>query len=313
MCESIQIAAAQREQGRSLQLVRIAERQSGVISRCQALDCGLTSSAISRWVVLGRLRRVHPGVYSVGHRAFGIAGRISAALLYAGPGAALSHTTAAWWWQLIEAEPQRIHVSMKADRSSLPEVRVHRPRSLESARHRGLPVTTVARTLVDLAGIASQRVLRRALAQADYRRLLDPNAVYAVLGRGQPGSAALRMALARHSPQLARTLSVLEERFLALCEGRGFPVPEVNARLAGMTVDALWREQRVVVELDGYAAHGTRAAIERDRHREVDLRAHGYRVLRYTWEQVTEQADRVAADLRIALEGEFSPVSTTRR
>jgi very-short-patch-repair endonuclease len=110
------------------------------------------------------------------------------------------------------------------------------------------------------------------------------------------------LALARHRPELARTLSVLEERFLALCEQRGdIPIPEVNVRLCGLMVDALWRRERLIVELDGRSGHSTVAAMERDRGRELTLRSAGYSVLRYTWQQVTQQPERVAADLRAAL------------
>jgi len=109
------------------------------------------------------------------------------------------------------------------------------------------------------------------------------------------------VALARHRPELARTLSVLEERFLALCERGDMPIPEVNVRMCGLMVDALWRRERLIVELDGHAGHSTVAAMERDRGRELTLRGAGYLVLRYTWRQVTQQPERVAAELRAAL------------
>ena len=104
-------------------------------------------------------------------------------------------------------------------------------------------------------------------------------------------------------PELARTLSALEERFLELCESAGHPLPEVNAKVGRMRIDALWRAQGLAVELDGAAAHGGWAAIKRDRHRELALRAAGYRVVRYSWEQVTKRPDEVAADLRRLLAG----------
>nr|MBA2256880.1 DUF559 domain-containing protein [Thermoleophilaceae bacterium] len=125
--------------------------------------------------------------------------------------------------------------------------------------------------------------LRRALAEADYRRLVDLDAVAALTGRGVPGSAALRAAVARHRPELALTRSVLEQRFLELCEAEGITLPRINATVCGLEVDALWEEQRVIVELDGHAAHATAAAVERDRRRELRLRAAGFVVLRYTW------------------------------
>jgi hypothetical protein len=139
------------------------------------------------------------------------------------------------------------------------------------------------------------------LAEAEYRRLLDLDAVCALLGRGRPGSANLRAALRRHQPRLALARSVLEERFLALCESARLPLPECNARVEGLTVDMFWRGPRVIVELDGHDAHDSRARIERDRRRELRLRAAGFIVLRYTWEQVTREPKLVAADLRLAL------------
>lgn len=122
-----------------------------------------------------------------------------------------------------------------------------------------------------------------------------------MLGRGNPGSARLRRALAHHQPRLADTRSRLEERFLGLCEAYALPTPEVNPIVDGLMVDMLWGRQAVVVELDGHAAHGTPAAMERDRRRDLQLRANGYLVLRYTWQQVTREAASVAADLRAAI------------
>jgi very-short-patch-repair endonuclease len=140
--------------------------------------------------------------------------------------------------------------------------------------------------------------LRRALAEAEYRRLVTLTEVDAVLGRGKPGSTALRAALECHLPQLARTRSRMEERFVLLCERHSLTPPAVNARVAGWTVDAVWFDRRIAVELDSHAAHGTPAAMEEDRRRDLELRAAGYTVLRYTWRQVTDEQDLVIADLR---------------
>jgi hypothetical protein len=271
------------------------------VGRRQLLRCGLSGSAIDRWLAQGRLRRIHPGVYALGHSALREEARLTAALIYAGPGAVLSHASAAWWWQLVPSAPGFVQISALGDRGSIRGVRVFHPRLVEPVGHRGMPVTAVPRTLLDLAGIVTFAELRRALSEADYRRLLDPRAVEAQLGRGRLGSGALRRGLEAHMPRLAKTLSVLEERFLALCESSGITLPEVNETICGLRVDALWREQRLIVELDGYAAHGSRAAIERDRRRELTLRSAGNVVLRYTWEQVTEQPEQVVADLRLAL------------
>jgi hypothetical protein len=305
MPEPWRITPAEREQTESIQpsgsVARIAERQFGVLTWEQLLASGLSKSAISRWVSSGRLHRIHPRVYAVGHRALSEMGRLAAALLYAGPGAALSHETGAWWLEISKRRPTQLAVSAPSRRRSLPNIRVHHPRHLERVWHRGLPVTPPGRTLLDFAASAPRADVRRALAEAFYLRLVTVEAVEAVLGRGHPGSAALREALVAHTPELARTRSLLEQRFLELCERYAIPMPEVNVRIEGMRPDAVWRRQRVVVELDSRLAHGQAARVEEDRRRELKLRAAGWQVLRYSWQLITREPQRVAADLFAAL------------
>lgn len=295
-----------RAQGRAVRVAELAERQHGVVSRRQLLNIGISGSTISRWTAEAFLHRLYPRVYAVGHLALSHEGRVRAALLYAGPGSALSHTTAAWWWRLVEDLHRPLRVIAPGDRPSVDGLAVHHPRRLAVASHRGLPVTPVARTILDLAAELSWVQVRRLVAEAEFRRVARVEEIARVLGRGRPGSATLRRALAGYRPELARTRSVLEDRFLALCERHFIPVPEVNVQVCGYLVDALWRRQRVIVELDGHAAHGTLAALERDRGRDMALRAAGYVVLRYTWQQVTRQASAVAADLRRSLGLELS-------
>jgi Protein of unknown function (DUF559)/Transcriptional regulator, AbiEi antitoxin len=285
----------------SVRMAGLAERQGGVAGREQLLRLGLSGTTISRWVVDGRLHRVHPGVYAVGHPVLGIRARLIAALLYAGAGAVLSHQTAAWHWRLLDVAPKRIHICTTSQVRSLAEIRIHHPRLIERATHDHLPVTTVARTLLDLAATMAFADLRRALAEADHLDLLDPAAVEAQLGRGRRGASALRKAFGLHWPDLAETRSVLEDRFLALVEDAGLPRPEVNPRVEGFIVDALWRNEKVVVELDGHAAHAKPAAIERDRRRDLVLRTAGFAVRRYTWEQVTRTPEAVLADVRATI------------
>ena len=306
-------ASVLRTRRDAVRVSQLAARQHGAVSRHQLVACGLANATIARWLAGGRLHRVHPGVYTVGHPRLDGVGRLVAALIYAGPGSALSHLTGAWWWGLLDEEPTTIHVSVPCRRRSLPAVQVHRPRELDRVHHRGLPVTKVAQTLLDVATFLPNEKLRRAVAEADYLRLTTRNALAEVLGRGRPGSARLRAAIATHYPELARTFSVLEERFLHLCERHGIPRPGVNARVCGLTVDAVWREHRVIVELDGHAAHATAAANERDRRRDLRLRTSGYMGLRYTWWQVTRDAPRVAADVlrALGLDGRTGPMGRT--
>ena len=264
-------------------------------------------ATISHWIDEGYLHLVYPRVYAVGHTLVSTEAELAAALLYAGPGAMLSHDTAAWWWGLTDREPRMIEVSTPrrcrpvSGRGSRRSVRVHRRRTLDRVWHRSLPVTTVAQTLLDFASVNSFRRVRYALANADYRRLLDVEAVESVAGRGRPGSDTLRRALAKHLPELGFTRSEFERRMLELCESAGLPIPEVNAVVGGMTVDAMWRDQRVIVELDGKGNHGTQAQIARDHDRDLRLRALGFTVLRYAWEQLKRRPDLVLTDLRRAL------------
>jgi predicted transcriptional regulator of viral defense system len=301
MPEPSRSASDVRIRNATVAISQLAERQCGVVSRRQLKGFGLGDATLTRWLKAGRLHRVHPGVYAVGHRALSEKGRLAAALLYAGPGAALSHETGAWWLALTKDRPTQLAVSVPRRRRSLRGLRIHHPRHLDRIWHRGLPVTSPARTLLDLAACARRAELRRALAEAFYLRLVTVASVEAVLIRGHPGSGALREALAAHTPQLARTRSVLEERFLELCERYAIPAPEMNVRIEGLMVDAVWRRQRVIVELDGQQAHGDVVAIDRDRARELTLRAAGWLVHRYSWRQITQEGESVAGDLHSVL------------
>lgn len=289
------------------EVAQIAARQWGRIRRDQLIAAGAGRTKVTRWLDEGYLLAVHPGVYAVGHTAAGIEADLVAALFYAGPGAMLSHETAAWWWGLTDREPTRIEVSTprrcspRPRRSSQRGVTVHSRRRVERVRHRRLPVTTVTQTLLDFASTASFRRVRHALAEADYHRLLDYEAVEEALGRGRPGSDKLRRAVDNHRPELAYTRSEFERRFVELCECGRLPIPKFNVRVLGCTVDALWRKERVIIELDGKPGHGTPAQIARDHERDLRLRAAGFTVLRYTWGQLKSRRELILADLRRAL------------
>jgi hypothetical protein len=177
-------------------------------------------------------------------------------------------------------------------------VRVHHPRHLDATTHQRFPITTVARTLVDYAAGATVDEVRQALAEADYKRLLNLDEVCPQLRSGRRGSKRLRQALARHQPKLALTRSDTERRFLALCERAGLPLPEVNEPVSRMRIDMVWPQHRIAVELDGYEGHHTPAQMERDRRRELQARMNGFLVIRYTWSQVAHEPELVVADLR---------------
>jgi len=281
-----------------IEVVRaLAEKQWGPVARRQFLDLGMSGNTVDRWLGSGRLCVVHPGVYTLGHRLLAPEGRLVAALLYAGPGSVLSYLAAAWWLGIIDGALGLIQISTPNHPRSLDTVAVHRPRSIESIRHRRLPITTVPRILIDSANLVSDRMLRQLLSEVVYQRFSTLDEIEAALGPGLRGSTKLRRALDRHRPELARTVSDLEIAFVELCGRAPFSMPEVNVRVEGFKVDALWRQERVVVELDSQKAHGTSIAVAADCHRDLTLRAAGYIVRRYSWIQVTQTPELVIADL----------------
>lgn len=288
-------------QDATVRLGEIAARQWGRVSWAQITALGVDDAVIPRWRRQGYLHRRLPGVYAVGHRAPSLEADLAAALLYAGPGAMLSHGTAAWWLGLIDAPPSTIHVSTPRRCRSLPGIRLHQRRRCERSWDKGMPVTSVAQTLLDYASDASLNLVRKALANAEYHGLLDLDELQTAAGRGRPGSAKLRTALARHQPRLAHTRSPVEVTFLELCESRGLPLPEVNVRVAGWTVDFLWRQEGVVVEVDPYGNHHTPAQVDRDRRKDLALRATGLVVNRYSRTQVEQTGDAIASDVWAAL------------
>ena len=276
---------------------RLAGRQQGRISWAQLRKLAVPRVTINDWVKQGYLHPSLPGVYAVGHDAPSVEADLAAAILYAGPGAMLSHGTAAWWWGLIENRPSTIHVSTARRCRSRRGIKVHQRRSTERAWHKRLPVTTVAQTLLDFAARASLNRVRTVMATAEYQGLLDIDEVQGMPGHGRPGSAKLRTALKRHQPRLAYARSPVEVTLFAICEARGIELPEVNARVAWWTVDFLWRKQGVVVEVDPYGNHHTPAQVDRDRRKDLALRAAGLAVNRYSRDQVEQAAEQVAVDL----------------
>ena len=254
----------------------------------------------------GHLLRLHPGVYAVGHARLRREGHWLAAVLAVGPGAALSHRDAAGLHGLRPANHARIDVSTTGWAGSSVKIAVHRTRSLDAqdtTTVHGIPVTTVARTLVDLAAIVPHDHLAAAIKQAERQRTFDLRAVEAALartwGRTGPGHRALRKAIAeRAALQGAVTLSSLEDAFLRLLRTAGLPLPATNVDIEGFQIDAVWRTQRIAVELDGWQDHGTRQAFERDRERDATLTAAGWRVVRFTYHQITDRPDAVIRTLR---------------
>lgn len=300
--EAMSLASYSRASTPALAVAAVAGRQWGVISRAQLIARGVSGSVISRWVRDGRLIRLYPGVYAVGHASLSYEGRLVAALFAVGTGAGLSDVTAMHWWQFHERQPDHIHVSVPSRRRAPgPGVVVHHPRELTVVRHRRLMVTPPAETLRSYASHSSVRDVRKALAQADFQRQFNPVAIRAEIGRGRPGSKVLGEALDRHLPQLAEAATELEVEFLLLCEKFEIPLPQMNVWIDNKKVDALWSDLRLIVELDSELAHGTEARRLADRQRDLELRGLGYTIRRYTWHQIVHRPAEVAADLRAAI------------
>lgn len=290
-------------------MARLAAAQHGVVTGLQLIACGVTRHAIDTGVRNGRLHRVHQGVYVVGHLALAPFAREQAALLAVGDGAVLSHASAAYLWNLQPRPTADVDVSVALRRPrQRAGIRLHRltrgldPRDVR-LRH-GLPVTSPARTVLDLASVLAPDRLEDALAEARVHGLLSEGQLEQAAHRlpTRTGARALRELLGREG-QTGLTRSRAERRLLALIGAARLPMPVTNVTVAGYEVDALWADQRLIVEFDGFAAHGHRRAFERDRARDAGLVAAGYRVIRLTWRQLTEQPLLVIANLAGALAG----------
>jgi hypothetical protein len=290
------------------EIAAVADRQGGVIARAQLTALGLSASAIDRRVGGGRLHLLHRGVYSVGHRVVGVTGRNWAAVLACGPDAALSHQSAGAAWDIRPSAASTVHVTVGAGgRARRRGLRAHRRCELrgdEVTELDGLPITTPARTLLDLAatGLRGRR-LEAALDRAELLRLLDFDELQQLLARypGRPGTPSLKAVLSRYVPGSLETRSVLEELVLELCDVHGLPRPHVNCVIEGKVRDFFWPRSRLVVEADSYAWHRSPSALDDDRERDVSLTLAGYRSLRFTWEQVTRRRSYVAGAVLRAL------------
>lgn len=283
--------------GRKERVRALASRQAGRVGRAQLSHLGVEASLLQSWLRTAYLERRLPRVYAVGHAAPGVEASLFEAVLYAGPGAMLSHGTAAWWLELIEHPVAALHVSTPREVRSLGQIVVHARRDCRAHRHRGITVTGIAQTLLDLAATEELLLVRKALARLDFRRRLEPAPIRAVCGRGRPGAAALTRALDAHDPRFAQTNGRLEDDFLGFCERHGVPLPQLGVRLRGIQVDAYWPRAGLVAELDGFGNHGTPAQLRRDRRNELVLRRDGLTVVRYDWAQVHFEPLLVRDDL----------------
>jgi very-short-patch-repair endonuclease len=267
-------------------LAKLAARQHGVVSKRQLRRLGFSDGDVCRRVRSGTLHPLYRGVYAVGHPAIGWDARCLAAVMACGSRAVLSHRAAARRWLLITAVAA-IEITTASRRRPKQGFILHRSRSLGPEDRTvvdAIPCTTVARTLVDLAEVLSERRLADAVHQAEFHRVLDVNEVERVLERvpGRTGRHRLRRSLAAYAPEPLRVRNEAERLVHDLCIQHGLPKPEANASIQGHEVDLYWPQAALVVELDGGPAHLTRRAFHEDRRRDRFLATRGIQVLRVT-------------------------------
>jgi hypothetical protein len=282
----------------------LATQQHGVVATRQLDGLGYSKSSVAKAEKAGRLRRIHRGVYAVGHRSLTWEGRCLAAVLAAHPAVA-SHLSAGWLWGLLRSRPGTIHVTAPTSRRARRAFIVH---SAElSARDRtfrdDIPATSLARTLLDLAAMLSMTRFERVLERSEELRRFDLLSLEEMLGRAghHPGAGKLRRALAIYREDPAFERSKLEQRFLRLVTAAELPPPSMNFNVAGFELDAYWERERFTVELDVYETHGSHAAFERDRLRQEDLKLIGVEMTRITGPRLDREPGEVMRRVRALL------------
>ena len=286
-----------------------------MISRGQLLRLGVSGDQIEKAVQSATLFPVFRGAYAVGHPAIGQRGRMQAAILACGPGTAISHRSAASLHGLTERIPSLTHVIGPGERgrgcSGIRWHRVPAPHRDEVTVRDGIPCTTVSRTIVDLAGNLGTKTLRGLIEEAAIQRSLDVPVIDTILSRRRRrGAPRLRAVLTpwrtagEDRPMLR---SRLEARLYPRLVRWGHSLPRTNQTLCldgvRIEVDFLWAEEKLVVETDGAATHATAPAFRRDRWRDQILVAAGYRVIRVTWDQMTDEPEALLARIIRILEG----------
>lgn len=288
-----------------VRVAAIAGRQWGVVSVAELRGCGLSDDAIATRVRNGGLHPLHRRVYAVGHANPPLEGRFLAAVKACAPTGVLSHFSAATAWGMVEWDGRLPEVTVLRSRTPRhPNLRAHRTACLDERDVRwwnGMPITSPARTIIDVAAQLRERRLRRAVRQAQSLRLVSLEELAGALRRyrRRPGVRRLARIIATGP---APTRSILEDVVLEMMLDGGLEHPQVNAPLVidGRTVipDFRWPRQRLVVEADGAAWHAHKLAREEDAERQALLEAHGERVVRVTWDQVVTRTAETLARLR---------------
>lgn len=282
----------------------LAARQHGVVSLLQLRSLGLSNKAIHRRVRAGRLHRLYRGVYAVGHTALTPRGRELAAVLACGDGAALSHQSAGFAWGILKRPGKEIHVTCGRSRPPGPDIVVHRQGLARSDRvvRDGVPLTAVARTIVDLADVLTESQVADVVNEAEVERIFDLSQIEAAQATApnRPGRHRLARVLAAWRPE-PFTRAKSERLFLAICKRFDLPRPRVNTWIGEQEVDFYWPDHKLVVEVDGGETHNTRRAFLEDRRRDRRLAVMGIQVMRVTWDDLMRNADEVGVQVKAVL------------
>ena len=284
----------------------LAARQYNVLSVQQLTALGIGSGSIEKALKNGRLRRLHHGVYAVGHTDLILYGECLAAVLGSGPGALLSHYSAAWLLGLLPTQPVPVHTTTPLPRKRRSGLVIHRSETLvdeDRGIEKRIPVTSVPRTLLDLAPLVRFSRLRRALKRSEELKLFDLHAVLSVLDRnkGHRGNKPLRQVLSIYEPPRF-TRSGTEDYFLSLVQRAGLPQPATNWVEAGHELDVYWPELHFAIEIDVFETHGTRQSFEDDRLRQEDLKLAGIEITRVTGRRLEREPLRVVERVARLLE-----------
>jgi very-short-patch-repair endonuclease len=292
------------------ELAALAAKQHGVVAYWQLIELGLSKGAIEQRVRASRLHRKHRGVYAVGHPLLTRRGEMIAAVLACGPEALLSHWSAAELWEFLPRVRAFIDVVSATRNRKRKGIVCHEGANLDPdrARRHGIPVTSPSRTLLDLAAVATPKQLAEAIEAAERSRWLNPREMQKLIARNpkRPGIKALKAALAAYDPIMRRTRSALERDFIRECRRLNVPKPVSNEIVEGLEVDMFWPDAKVIVELDSWEFHKTRAAFERDRRRDAWLERRGYRVLRVTYDWLATEPGEVAETVKELRDAQLS-------
>jgi hypothetical protein len=282
-------------------LAELATEQHGVVATRQLDALGYSKSSVAKAAKAGRLHRVHRGVYVVGQRGITWHGRCLAAILASHPSVA-SHLSAAWLWGLLRYRPETIHITCRSPRTGKRDFVVHRAdlARVDLARRDRIPITSLSRTILDVAVTSRQRTVRRYLQRAEDLQLFDLREMNDLLGRNtrHRGRTKVLTALELHDEQSVFTRSGLERRFLEVMREAGLPEPSMNHFAEGFEIDAYWADHRFGVELDVYETHGSRLSFEEDRERDDALLLAGIETTRVTGPRLDREPGAVVDSVR---------------